>query len=322
MMNFRCGWGGLALAASLGAAPVAQAAPLKVLWYSYADQASEYKEKISLLADSVQTLPSGTGQAWNLTYFGPGSAAPNFSRYDVLVVQSGEAFRTGAPGAPNARPDYSGILGNKAAIASARGDRTFLTGADSDFHAVRGDTGNIAFPAKCSPSITAPACWDGALGHSVNAVNWAGNGNGMGVVSFLDGEFPGSFWWTKQDSFLRQELLGNVGYGGHDQHALFDARGAALPLNAGLSSQGLSNWNLSFHAFFKDSTPGYTQVVDSTALPGWALAIATSGTAAGARSAPVMLPQVDEPAMPLMLALGLATLGVIRRRRGRSVAPH
>jgi hypothetical protein len=313
MKDFRFGWGGLALAATLGLAPLARAAPLNVLWYSYAEQSSEYKEKISLLADSVHTLPNGPGQPWKLTYFGPGSAAPDFSQYDVMVVQSGEAFRTGAPGGPNARPDYSGILGNQAAITAARGDRTFLTGADSDFHTVRGDTGNIAFPAKCAPVVTAPACWDGALGHSVNAVNWAGNGNGMGVVSFLDGEFPGSFWWTNQNSFLRSELLGNVGYGGHDEHALIDAQGAALPLNAGLSSQGLSNWSLSFHAFFKDSTPGYTQVVDSTALPGWSLAIATSGTAAGALTGPV--PQVDEPAMPLMLALGLATLGVVRRRQ-------
>lgn len=315
MKDFRFGMGCAALAIILGIGPGVRAAPLNVLWYSYAHPSSEYRQKISLLANSVQSLPHSTGQAWNLTYFGPGSATPDFSRYDVMVVQSGEAFRTGAPGGPLARPDYGGILGNRAAIAAARGDRTFLSGSDADFHTVRGDTGNIAFPAKCSPSITAAACWDGALGHTVNAINWAGNGNGLGIVSFMDGESAGSYWWTRPDSFLRDELLGYVKYGGHDEHALIDAQGAALPLNTGLSSQGLSDWHLSFHAFFKDGTPGYRQVVDSGSQPHWALALASAATADGALTPAVVDPQqVDAPATPLLLALGLAMLGLARRR--------
>ena len=34
---------------------------------------------------------------------------PGFDAYDVLVIESGEAFRTGSPGGPLATPDYSGI---------------------------------------------------------------------------------------------------------------------------------------------------------------------------------------------------------------------
>ena len=135
-----------------------------------------------------------------LLFLIPADSKDHRKEFDVLVIQSGEAFLTGAPGEPPATPDYSGILNNRAALGAARGDRTFLTAADADFHAIRGDTGNFAGSAslgapseegKCAPAISSPECWDGALGHAVNAINWAGSGNGMGIVSFLDGEHPG-----------------------------------------------------------------------------------------------------------------------------------
>jgi hypothetical protein len=293
-----------ALAAGAGMASIAQAHPLNVLWYTYADPASEYRATIALLANTVQTLPYSGGQSWNLTYFDPGGATPDFSAYDVLVIESGEAFRTGAPGAALATPDYAGILGNRALIAAARGDRTFITGADADFHAVRGNTGNTALHA-CAPVITDPACWDGALGHSVNAINWAANGNGLGIVSFLDGEFDGAYWWMSPDSFLRDELSGWVNYSGSDDKPIIDAAAATLPLNAGLTSQGLSDWNHSFHAFFDDSMPGYTQIVDSSARPSYALAIATSAFAAAPLALQPAVP-LDAAGTLLLFMLGLA----------------
>ncbi|MBM3340573.1 MAG: hypothetical protein FJY56_00445 [Betaproteobacteria bacterium] len=96
--------------------------------------------------------------------------------------------------------DFSGILRNRAAIEAARGERTFLTGADADVHAINGDTGNApADPIEgykrrvtCHPAITGSSCWDGALGHLVNAVNWAGSGRGLGIVSLVAAEVPGS----------------------------------------------------------------------------------------------------------------------------------
>ena len=134
----------------------AQATALNVLWYTYADPASEYRASIALLADTVQTLPYSAGQGWNLTYFDPGSVTPDFSAYDVLVIESGEAFRTGAPGAALATPNYAGILGNRALIAAARGERTFITSSDADFHAVRGNTGNTALHT-CALAIATSA---------------------------------------------------------------------------------------------------------------------------------------------------------------------
>jgi hypothetical protein len=309
------------LAASVGMASSAQATALNVLWYTYADPASEYRSSIALLADTVPTLPYSAGQGWNLTYFDPGSATPDFSAYDVLVIESGEAFRTGAPGAALATPDYAGILANRALIAAARGERTFITSSDADFHAVRGNTGNTAL-RTCAPAITAPACWDGALGHAVNAINWAANGNGLGIVSFLDGEFSGSYWWMNQDSFLRDELSGQVNYSGSDDKPVIDANAAAFALNAGLSSQGLSHWNHSFHAFFNANIPGYTRIVGSGANPSFALAIATSADAAMPIAQQLAVP-IDAPGTLLLLAIGLSLLASsLRSRKAAALHPR
>ncbi len=300
----------VAAVSSFGFSSAAQALAIDVLWYTYADPASEYRQKISQLSSIVHTIPQSSGSTWNLTYWDAAGATPDFSAFDVLVIESGEAFRTGAPGGPLATPNYSGILNNKAQIEAARGDRTFITGADADFHTVRGDTGNIADNpgapdggGKCAPAITSFDCWDGALGHAVNAVNWAGVGDELGIVSFLDGEHPGSFWWTDEDSFLRNELNGHVIYTGSEQNPIINSLQAAHPLNAGLTSLGFSDWDNSFHAFFSP-VDGYTRIVDSSRRPEWAVAIATSS------ASPVPVP----PTYALLLT-GLGLISAAHRRK-------
>ncbi len=270
------------LAAGLGLSPLTRAEPLAVLWYTYADAASEYRLKVSHLSSLAHTLPQNDGVRWNLTYWEAANPPPDLAAFDVLVIQSGEAFLTGVPGEPNATPDYTGILKNKTEIEAARGDRTFITSSDADFHAIRGDTGNMTDdPAgangggKCVPALTSPHCWDGALGHAANAINWAGSGSRLGIVSFLDGEHPGSFWWAHEDSFLRNELSGHVDYDGSEQNPIINAQQATHPLNSGLTSRGLSNWNNSFHATFLP-VEGYTPIIDSSLRPGSAVAIAQS----------------------------------------------
>lgn len=270
----------LTFVAALYFSPVLHAQSINVLWYTYADERSEYRKKISGLAEIIDSHPRSNGVAWKLQFWEAGQPAPDFTRFDVLVIESGEAFLTGPSNNQNAVPDYRGILDNKAAIEAARGDRTFITGSDSDFHAIRGDTGNIpANPAlgsgKCVPTSTSPDCWDGALGHLVNAVNWAGAGNKLGIVSLLDGEHPGSFWWTHEKSFLLNELHGRVSYAGSEQKPIINPSQADHPLNSGLTSKGLSDWNNSFHAFFLP-VDGYEAIVDSSQRPGSAVAIATA----------------------------------------------
>jgi hypothetical protein len=271
-----------ALVASLSFTSSTQGASIDVLWYTYAHPDSRYQQDIARLAHIVHTLPPSKGTRWNLTFWDAGSTIPDLARFDVLVIESGEAFLTGPPNGPPAMPNYTGVLDNRAAIEAARGDRIFITGADSDFHAIRGDTGNIPDDSgapdgggKCIPAITSPDCWDGALGHLVNAVNWAGSGNGLGIVSFLDGEHAGSFWWTHENSFLRSELDGKVDYAGSEQAPVLDPLQANHPLNCGLTSRGLSNWDKSFHAFFLP-VEGYTPIIGSSQNPGQAVAIATS----------------------------------------------
>ena len=269
-------------AAGLGLSSQLRADPLEVLWYTYAAPRSEYRQKILQLSRMVHTLPQSNGLRWNLTYWQAWDSAPDLTAFNVLVIESGEAFLTGVPDGPTARPDFSGILDNKTAIEATRGGRTFITTSDADFHAIRGDAGNIPATAdahsrrgRCVPAITASGCWDGALGHVVNAINWAGSGSGLGIVSFLDGEFEGSFWWAHPDSFLRDELDGYVDYAGSEQNPIINPCQALHPLNAGLTSAGLSNWTNSFHATLLPIL-GYTSIIDSSLRPGSAVAIATS----------------------------------------------
>ena len=161
------------------------------------------------------------------------------------------------------------------------------------------------------------ALWDGAVGHVINAVNWAGSGRGLGVVASLDGEFPGSYWWNNADSFLRDELGNSVLYF-RENAPVLSAAETMYPLNSGLTSLGLSNWRNSFHAGFRHGgVPGYAEVVGSTSHPDYAVAIATSAFI-DAPTAP--LAAVPEPATWVLTLAGLAAAGIAAGRRGGRAA--
>jgi hypothetical protein len=257
---------------------VAAEASIDVLWYSYAHDTSDYKRGVERIAGGARKLTAEEGPEWNLSWFGPGSAAPDFSEYDVLVIHSAEPGRTGPAGSEDRMvPDYSGILGNKTAIESARGSRTFLSGSDADLHAVRGDTGHTRIFV---PDYKA---WDGASGHVVNAVNWAASGSGLGIVAWYHGEGgPQGYWWAHEDSFLKSEVEGYItdfakdmpGEGRRENTPVVSAVVSRDPLNRGLSTQGLSNWQWSFHGGFDRSIPGYRGIIESAKYPGLFLAVA------------------------------------------------
>jgi hypothetical protein len=280
----------IVLATAAGNACANAEPEIKVLWYTYADPTSRYRSYIRRLATVVHTIPRSNGIRWRLTFFDPTSPRPSFDRFHVLVIQSGEAFSTGWSAENiDMTPDFRGILANRRHIEQARGDRTFLTGSDADLHAIGGETGNAPMKdgarVTCEPVFTASTCWDGAVGHVINAINWAAKGRGLGIVSFVAAEFPNSRWWLHPDSFLRRELSGVGSYsslvlvfgpGRRDNTPIIPRALADHVLNLGMTSKGLSNWNNSFHAGFLRVPPGYVPVVLSGRYPELTLAIATA----------------------------------------------
>lgn len=252
-----------------------------------------------------------------MTFFGPSSPSPAFADYDVLVIQSGEAFRTGPPEGPLATPNYSGILNNKTAIEAARGNRTFISGSDADFHAVRGDSG-LCPDVSCGN-------YDGARGYVINAVDWAASGDGLGIVSFYHGEFPGSFWWDDPSSFLSSELQGQwINFSPDENAVIIPASVAGYPLDQNLSSVGLSGWFNSFHGGFSN-IPGYASTVDSGSHAGLSVSIASGAFVDGSTSGPgtgtcrpgggtnCASATVDEPSSAFLLAWSVCLLIALRR---------
>jgi hypothetical protein len=279
--------------------PICAAPAIDVLWYSYAHDTSIYKRQISRIAEEAHRFLDGDGPRWNLSWFGPGSVAPDFSAYDVLVIHSAETGKTGsAVSGGRVEPDYSGILGNKIAIETARGSRTFISGSDADLHAVRGDTGHTPI------FIPDYGAWDGALGHVVNVINWAASGRGLGIVTWYHGEGgPDAYWWSHASSFLKEELEGYVtdfakdipGDGRRENTPIISEEGSRHPVNKGLTTTGLSNWQWSFHGGFDKAIAGYRGVIHSTKYPDLFLAIARE----------------HPPAILLILGAAAATLGLV-----------
>lgn len=282
--------------AAADARPGAADNTIDVLWYTYAHPQSEYRTAgIAALASTAHRHPEGSGVAWKLTFFDPHSPTPDFAAYDVLVIHSGERFRSGPPGGPLATPDYTGILGNKAAIAAARGERTIISGTDADFHAIRGDTGRCPPGAGCGH-------WDGARGYLINMVNWAASGRGLGIVALLDGEFPplDQRWWTRPDSFLHDDLAGRVSYF-RDNAPVIPVRATRYPLNGGLTTRGLADWTISMHGGFADAI-GYTGTVFSSRKPDVPVTIATTAYV-GAATVPA-----PEPSLAARVGAGIGSL--------------
>ncbi|MDY6805042.1 MAG: PEP-CTERM sorting domain-containing protein [Cyanobacteriota bacterium] len=265
------------LAIALLSATAANAASLKVLWYGQTDG---YNAKMSELADKAPTFdPEGDGSLeWDLTFWNPLDPAPDFSDYDVFAIGSGWKSLV-------FDFDPIGILNNKEAIAAARGDRTFLTGQDGDNH------------YRSSPGPRP----DGPLGFLVNAVNWAGSGEGMGIVSLPDA----GKWWLNDRSFLKDELEGYVSYF-NTNIVVIPTATSDFPVNEGLTTAGLSHWRKSSHAAFDKNIPGYSSINDSGARPGYALTIVTAEEADGGTLGPE--PEaVPEPSS----ILGLFALGAL-----------
>ncbi len=281
-------------AIALLTANAANAASLKVLWYGQSDA---YNTKISELANKAPTFdPEGDGSLdWDLTIWNPQDPAPDFSDYNVFAIGFGWKHK-----GLNFNP--IGILNNKEEISAARGNRTFLSGQDADNH----------YNYNPGPRPNGP------LGFLVNAVNWAGTGEGMGIVSLPDGlgstHSRSQEWWLNDRSFLKDELESYVSYFNTNSVVIPTAT-SDFPVNEGLTTAGLSNWRTSAHAAFNKNIPGYLSINDAGSRPGYAVTIVTASEAGGGTLGPEP-ESVPEPSSMLgLFALGgLGVRSLLKRK--------
>jgi hypothetical protein len=251
-------------------ATTAHATSIDVLWTS---GTAAYNADITTLASEAGSFdPDGDGALdWNLTLW-DGSAV-DFGSYDVLVIGSACNFSiggncSGSNGFFGNGVDVSGVFSNRAGIEAARGNRTFLSGQDADWH--------YAFDSTPGPLVD-----DGPKGFLINAVNWAASGTDLGIVSMVDRYINNDGWWTADGSFLQAEL-GSAPFAYQNEDVDIGPGQSGFPINEGLTDGGLSNWGTSSHSCLGD-VDGYTaiNIAGAGASAGCGVTIVTAESAGG-----------------------------------------
>lgn len=234
----------------------ASASVINVLWYGATPSYNTLPGELQATAGAYD--PAGDGSLdWNVTLWNEGEATPDFSAYDVFVIPS---WLSGL--------DPTRLLDSKDAITAARGSRTFLSGQDADLHYL-GSPGPVD---------------NGPRGFFINATNWAASGTGLGIVALADGwSGTGSTWFLDQNSFLFDELNGNLSYFQENSVEILPGQ-ESFPVNEGLTTEGLSNWGVSSHMGFSVNTPGYEVINASGSNQNFAVTIVTEGFAGGGTS--------------------------------------
>jgi hypothetical protein len=284
----------LLASAAIGAmASVAGAAKadINVLWYTGgvgvdSGGVAAYDAAIESLATPEAGDPAGSATAdWNVTFWNSG-AMPS-GAYNVLVVASPE-------GGWDPDPDYSSIE-SAGLTASSFGDRVMLTGQDADWH----DTN---FPGAVD--------FDGPRGFLRDSVSWAGSGTGLGLVMLgMDGLGDG----------FGGPNFGFTGYtvtGESTNNVVIPASEASFPINGGLTSAGISNWDTAAHDGFTDlDTSEWNGINLDGDVPGDYVTIVSAGTAGGGTSG-----TVPEPSTWVMMLAGFAGLGYLGYRKSQTSA--
>lgn len=191
--------------------------------------------------------------------------------YNVLVSAS-------QTGGWSSNPNYTALTGAISGAGGASsffGNRVMLTGQDADWHYIFGP-GHATF--------------DGPAGFLIDAINWAGSGTGMGGV-ILDGT-----------SFMYSTFAGSGSNLGANNTVNIPPAYASFPINTGLSSAGLSNWDTSAHNTFNGAdTTLWTPInVNGASDP---ITIVSAATAGGGTSGGGV-PEASS-------TLGLTFLGVV-----------
>lgn len=280
---------------------VSHAGIINVLWLTGNDS---YNDSIAQLgtggSDDASTYdPLGDGSnSWNIDFWDTG--LPDFSNYNALVI--GSTCYGNATDSCSGSNGFFGldifadlILEYNSEIAAARGDRTFVSGQDADWHYTRQNN-------------------QGARDFLINAVNWAASGTGLGIVALADGHVTGnnSGWINADESFLKDEL-GGARQIQDSETVVIPTDSESFPINEGLTSARLSNWGTSSHTYFTKSeldTNEWKSINDFAVLDGDnSVTLVTASEAGGGTTGPKPIP---EPSVFILLSIAMC--GFARKR--------
>jgi len=253
---------------------------------------------------SAITTLANNNPGWDVTFWSGGAMPGPASSYNVLVVASPEGLWNSNS---SPVPDYAGLNS-----AITQGTISFdpsvnnivLTGQDADFHYL-------------NQVLNTPSQQAGIQGFLQNAIDWAGSGNGMGLVALgqtgLDGFNNGSQSYAPNEpnfGFTGYSVVGDLSLTQTVANTI-SISDASSAVNAELTSDQLSNWTNSNHYEFDGLNTSLWDGITTDGSGNFATIVSTANGVSGGQSG---LTDVPEPAAVTALA-GVALLALVGLKR-------